>query len=367
MYCSKCGKDINEASKFCKSCGNLIESDLKEEIPIRGDKFIPNVYAGFWRRVLAFLIDTAIVSICALVIGFGLGFVLRNYMASAVTDTETRNVLYMVLDIFIGLIISWLYCTLFESSPKQGTPGKMAIGIIVTDLNGRKISFGKANGRFWGKIISGIPLGIGFIMAGITQKKQAIHDIMAGTLVVVKQNPLDKLSFIGGILLSMSMLLFIYNDICMLHYLRSLINPIDLIRLVGLVLGLFVVYFSFKRHPKTILVSFTACVIGFLCLIVILPMSDFVFVYSHIKWHHIMEVFLYGESYFLLISASICLLISALRSGFNKKIVFITMIILAVLAVVTTGYFVKKFPAVKESIDRVYNEFQNEKKLFLSQ
>ena len=404
MYCSMCGKEVKEGSKFCKSCGNLIESDLKEEIPISGDKFIPNVYAGFWRRVLAYLIDWAIVSICASIIAFALVFVLAFYMASVGIDIENENqnvqLLYFALGSFIGLIANWLYYTLFESSSKQGTPGKMAIGIIVTDLNGRKISFGKANGRFWGKIISGIILGIGFIMAGTTQKKQALHDIMAGTLVVMKLNcerynsilpagksscpqyghynetinreqrsqgglvkswnPLDKLSLIGGILLSMSSLFFIFHDMYILGYLRGLINPVDLVRLVGLVLGLFVVYFSFKRHPKTILISFIASVLGFLCLIVFLPISDFIFIYIGIKHHNIIRLSIFGGSYFLLITADICLLISALRSGFNKKIVFITLIILTVLAVVTTGYFVKEFPVVKESVDRGYNEAHNE-------
>ncbi len=194
MYCSTCGKEVKEGSKFCKSCGNLIESDLKEERPISGDKFIPNVYAGFWRRVLAYLIDWAIVSICASIIAFALVFVLAFYMASVGIDIENKNLqlLSFALGSFIGLIANWLYYTLFESSSKQGTPGKMAIGIIVTDLNGRKISFGKANGRFWGKIISGIILGIGFIMAGTTQKKQALHDIMAGTLVVVNSKTFQK-------------------------------------------------------------------------------------------------------------------------------------------------------------------------------
>ena len=80
----------------------------------------------------------------------------------------------------------WLYFTLLESSLKQATLGKLALGIIVTDLNIKRISFGIANGRYWGKIVSAIILLIGFIMAGLTKKKQALHDIMAGTLVVKK-------------------------------------------------------------------------------------------------------------------------------------------------------------------------------------
>jgi uncharacterized RDD family membrane protein YckC len=74
-----------------------------------------------------------------------------------------------------------------ESSSKQATLGKMALGIIVTDLEGQRISFGKATGRHFSKIVSGIILYIGFIMVAFTEKKQGLHDMMAGCLVVVKR------------------------------------------------------------------------------------------------------------------------------------------------------------------------------------
>lgn len=96
----------------------------------------------------------------------------------------------IVTRIFFGYILFpllwWLYFALMESSSKQATLGKMLLGIIVTDLNNNRISFGKASGRYWGKLISIIILGIGFIMAGTTSKKQALHDKMAGTLVIIK-------------------------------------------------------------------------------------------------------------------------------------------------------------------------------------
>jgi uncharacterized RDD family membrane protein YckC len=61
----------------------------------------------------------------------------------------------------------------------------------VTDLNGDRISFGKASGRFFGKIISRLILGIGFFMIGFTEKKQGLHDMIAGCLVVKKAGSLD--------------------------------------------------------------------------------------------------------------------------------------------------------------------------------
>ena len=79
-----------------------------------------------------------------------------------------------------------IYFAFMESSARQATLGKQALGIIVTDLNGNRIYFGKATARYFGKFISGLILGIGYIMAGFTEKKQALHDMMARCLVVKK-------------------------------------------------------------------------------------------------------------------------------------------------------------------------------------
>jgi uncharacterized RDD family membrane protein YckC len=81
-------------------------------------------------------------------------------------------------------VISWLYFALMESSGSQGTLGKRLLGIRVTDLQGGRIGFGKATGRYFGKILSGMVFMVGFLMAGFTEKKQALHDMLAGTLVV---------------------------------------------------------------------------------------------------------------------------------------------------------------------------------------
>ena len=77
----------------------------------------------------------------------------------------------------------WIYEAAMENSSKQATLGKMALGLKVTDLEGRRISFARATGRHFAKIISKMILLIGYIMAGFTQRKQALHDMIAGTLV----------------------------------------------------------------------------------------------------------------------------------------------------------------------------------------
>jgi uncharacterized RDD family membrane protein YckC len=92
-------------------------------------------------------------------------------------------VLVVLIAVMAGLGV-WLYEALMTSSSKQGTLGKMAFGMKVTDMSGARISFGRSTGRFFAKILSGMILNIGYIMAGFTDRKQALHDMIAGTLVV---------------------------------------------------------------------------------------------------------------------------------------------------------------------------------------
>lgn len=91
-----------------------------------------------------------------------------------------------------GIIAGWIYAAGFESSSKQATLGKMALGIKVTDLDGEPVNFGRASGRHLGKIISSIILFIGYLIVPFTQKKQALHDMMAGCLVINKHQPAES-------------------------------------------------------------------------------------------------------------------------------------------------------------------------------
>jgi len=93
-----------------------------------------------------------------------------------------------IVDGIVGFVFSscasWIYEAAMESSAKQATLGKMALGLKVTDVEGRRISFARATGRHFAKYISGMILLIGYIMAGFTARKQALHDMIAGTLVI---------------------------------------------------------------------------------------------------------------------------------------------------------------------------------------
>jgi len=135
-------------------------------------------YAGFWIRVAAYLIDL----LPLLAIGFTLAFVFGDPLV----DTGPTPT-FGASDV-IGLIAGIAYFVGFESSSWQATPGKKALGLIVTDTEGRRISPARAAGRYFAKILSGMILLIGYIMIAFTERKQGLHDMLAGTLVV-KGNP----------------------------------------------------------------------------------------------------------------------------------------------------------------------------------
>jgi uncharacterized RDD family membrane protein YckC len=152
-------------------------------------------YAGFWKRFLAHIIDQFVVGIAEAIVLIPIFLVvgLGAVGASASEDFEGDPSMFMallagpiMLAILIAVVGTWLYYALMESSKLQGTLGKMALGIKVTDMAGNKLSFGRATGRYFAKIISGLILGIGYLMAGFTQQKQALHDIIASCLVVTK-------------------------------------------------------------------------------------------------------------------------------------------------------------------------------------
>jgi uncharacterized RDD family membrane protein YckC len=153
-------------------------------------------YAGFWLRFVAHLIDGVISGIAfllllvPLIVLSGAGGVLsRISQGEDIGDDAAAFIGIGFIFGFVGiiLVVSWLYSALSESSSWQATPGKKLLNLQVTDSEGQRISFGRASGRFFAKMLSSmIPLGIGYIMAGFTEKKQALHDLIAGCLVLRK-------------------------------------------------------------------------------------------------------------------------------------------------------------------------------------
>ena len=119
-------------------------------------------YAGFWIRFVAFFIDVIIIMIPSYIIFFA------------------------ELPSLLGLVLGIAYWVYFPSSEYMATPGKMALGLIITDEHGNRIGAGTAAVRYIGYIINAITVGIGFIMIGFTEKKRGLHDMIASTQVVYK-------------------------------------------------------------------------------------------------------------------------------------------------------------------------------------
>ncbi|MEQ8237705.1 MAG: RDD family protein [Cyclobacteriaceae bacterium] len=157
-------------------------------------------YAGFWLRFVAYIVDYIIIQIIQSfvvlpVLGvFGLSFGAASgfdFDLDDMSDGEMFAVIAAFVSalsaiILIALIIQVLYYAFMESSNNQATLGKMVLGLIVTDMAGDKLTFSKALLRQLAKILSGMLFMIGFIIAGFTEQKQALHDMIAGALVIKK-------------------------------------------------------------------------------------------------------------------------------------------------------------------------------------
>ena len=220
MFCSKCGAQVADTAAFCPTCGQATgaESPAPRGIPLAPGGFAPaggasvpqapvpapampapsypaafpaqtTAYAGFWLRFVAWLIDIILLDI---VLGF---FVFAPILGSSLTSIEPGNIWDIVRILgpkvrevqLITIVAMWLYYALMESSAWQATLGKKALGLEVSDLNGRRPTFGRATGRFFGKFVSfPVALGVGYLMAGFTARKQALHDMLAGCLVIRK-------------------------------------------------------------------------------------------------------------------------------------------------------------------------------------
>lgn len=200
MYCSKCGAMVAESASFCAACGQPTGGigPASAVIPPPASGYAapaaarPAVaYAGFWLRFVALIIDAIVLGFAGFIVTLpfaasaGLRDIFRGHPPTSPEELfPLMHVLFRIA--LIRIAINWLYYALFESSAWQATLGKKALGLEVTDLNGNRISFGRATGRFFGKIVSSLILFIGFLMAGFTEKKQALHDMMAGCLVIRK-------------------------------------------------------------------------------------------------------------------------------------------------------------------------------------
>ncbi|POY35187.1 RDD family protein [Solitalea longa] len=151
-------------------------------------------FAGFGIRLIACILDSIILSILyGIVFSILISFGLISFSLADIGNLENNPLAILAIisamSVFVLLAIlgSWLYHALLTSSGKQGTIGKQILGIKVVDMDGNRISFARATGRYFSVMITNlIPLFIGYLLALFTDKKQALHDMIAGTVVLNK-------------------------------------------------------------------------------------------------------------------------------------------------------------------------------------
>jgi len=203
MFCPKCGKETDASGKFCQWCGadigtlpataSPVVTQEEEEGPDIG------VYAGLGRRFVAFIVDFIIILLFDLVAMAVLGltrgiqnsyfYFVQHIAVETLTPEGTMAALLGSILAAYGIVlivIPWLYFAGFESSRSQATPGKLLMHIVVTDMTGNKPTFARVTLRHFTKFVSALIIFIGFLMIGLTKKRQGLHDSIAGCLVLLQ-------------------------------------------------------------------------------------------------------------------------------------------------------------------------------------
>jgi len=183
-FCSNCEALVKSDDDSCWKCKAVFEEIVFDEVQeVLGATMTPKEeivsrfkYAGFFKRFAAFIIDLFILFLAN--VGFG------KYVSVSGNSADTLSYSSGYSISLTGILLVWLYFSVMESSKKQGTIGKILLGIKVVDLEGDKISFVRAVLRHLSKSLSIITIGIGFIMIGFTKEKQGLHDITSKCLVI---------------------------------------------------------------------------------------------------------------------------------------------------------------------------------------
>lgn len=208
LFCPHCGHMNDAQAAYCAKCGTA-QPTGPAQTPVAGTPAVAAApaygtgysapvtravgYGGFWIRLVAFIIDYMIVRVAMIpfaLLFFGrlvlFGMIPRHggYMGPDEVLPVVGAAMKLVL---VQVVIFWLYEALMTSSNKQATLGKMVFGLKITDTQGQRISFARASGRHFGKYLSFLIMCIGFIIAAFTPRKQALHDMMADTLVLKTQ------------------------------------------------------------------------------------------------------------------------------------------------------------------------------------
>lgn len=191
--CTSCGNPCLPYDQHCLFCGDVLsESNARAPVltdepeqPLRSATFADTAeYAGFWLRVWAGAIDVAIECVVALLLSLAINLVLRRF-GSGHGITAARSAFFAGMAFIVLLNVgAWLYSASMESSQWRATLGKRIVGLQVLTSEGARLSFGPATVRHLMKFLSLFSLTLGFMMAGWTKRRQALHDIPTDSVVV---------------------------------------------------------------------------------------------------------------------------------------------------------------------------------------
>lgn len=233
MTCDRCGKHASEGDRFCPECGSALAAPAHAEpfgapessvahteaspepaaVPVYGADVppppLPGVmphaapahavafkapaapaalpYAGFWRRFVALALDATLLFFPQAILRVLLGLPVLSY------DDEWGDKTALTAELF-GVALTVLYCATLEASGGQGSLGQQMMGLAVTDTRGRRIGFGRALARQFGKLLSTLLCGAGYLLQLWNGKRQTLHDMMSGSLVLHRAPDADRAS-----------------------------------------------------------------------------------------------------------------------------------------------------------------------------
>jgi len=189
IICPSCGKETYVGVARCPHCGDVVDEEAARREEERAARLEQHrIYGGFWRRVGGAFIDGILIDVPLFALDWISGGLLLVPIETK-TETGTDYVVGLTSQGYvIVILIWWLYEAVMTSSKLQGTVGKLAVGLLVTDEEGVRLTFAHATGRHFAKYLSAILLGIGFLMVAIYEKKRGLHDRLANTLVLKRAN-----------------------------------------------------------------------------------------------------------------------------------------------------------------------------------
>ena len=194
QVCASCGSVRQAYGRYCLFCGDVLaEPTVKVVLSPQPDKPVSQPaepppaaieYAGFWLRTWAGTIDVALEATGALVVTFAIDFAFSWIGRMMGYEPWISKFAAGFAYILVLSIVAWLYCAFSESSPRRATIGKRIMGLQVVTADGGRVSFGQATVRHFMKFLSLFTAGVGFMMAGWTKRRQALHDIPCDCFVV---------------------------------------------------------------------------------------------------------------------------------------------------------------------------------------